>query len=133
MYTYLLDRGPKDLVELIHATKSTVQFKRVKQRKPTQSKLDITQKCQRSLQCYRCQGYGHRQSECLISSGKDQKSSMPVGQSNQKTHAMVAKTHEDGEKAFTCVNMERPLSSGNSKKSNLSRLTSNMQCCLPCP
>ena len=26
---------------------------------------------------------------------------------------------------FTCVNVERPRSSGNSKKSNLNRLTSN--------
>ena len=26
---------------------------------------------------------------------------------------MVAKSHEDGEEAFTCVNVERPRSSGN--------------------
>ena len=53
-----------------------------------------------SLQCYRCQGYCHRQSECptKVSPGKDQKSLMPVGQSNQKkTRAMVAKSHEDGD------------------------------------
>ena len=57
---------------------------------------------------------------------KDQKSLMPVGQSNQtKTHAMVARSHEDGEEVFMCENMERPRSSGNSKKRNLNRLTSD--------
>ena len=60
------------------------------------------------------------------SSGKDQKSSTSVGQSYQKkTRAMVARSHEDGEEAFTCVNVERPRSSGNFKKSNSNRLTSN--------
>ena len=69
---YLLERGPKDLVELTTwaqqylmahkqqlggKTKSTVLPKCDEQRKPTQSKLDMTQGCQRSLQCYRCQGY----------------------------------------------------------------------------
>ena len=72
VYTYLLDRGPKDLVELIHATKSTVQLKRVEQRKPTQSKLDVTQKWQRSLQCYRCQGYGHRHGQVMAIRMSDQ-------------------------------------------------------------
>ena len=47
-----------------------------------------------ALQCYRCRGFGHRQSECgtKISPGKDQKgSSTPVSQSSQKkTRAMVA-------------------------------------------
>ena len=58
--------------------------------------------------------------------GKDQKSLMPAGQSNQKkTRAMVAKSHEDDEEAFTCVNVERPRSSGSSKKSNSNRLTSS--------
>ena len=38
---------------------------------------------------------------------------------------MVARSNEDGEEAFTCVNEERPRSSGNSKKSNLNRLTSD--------
>ena len=140
---YLLEREPKDLVELTTwaqhyliahrqqlggKTKSTVRLKRAEQRKPTQCKLDTTQGRQRSLQCYRCQGYGHRQSECptKVSPGKDQKSSMAVGHSNQKkTRAMMARSHEDGEEAFTCVNVERPRSSGNSKKSNLNRLTSN--------
>ena len=140
---YLLERGPKDLVELttyahqyLMAHKQqlggkdmyTVQPKRAEQRKPTQSKLDVTQGRQRLLQCYRCQGYGHRQSECLtkVSPSKDQKSSTPAGQSNQKkTRAMVAKSHVDGEEAFTCVNMERPRSSGNSKKSSLNGLASN--------
>ena len=35
------------------------------------------------------------------------------------------RSHEDGEEAFKCVNVERLRSSGNSKKSNLNRLTSN--------
>ena len=90
------------------------------------SKLDIT--CQRSLQCYICQGYAHRQSECptKVSPSKDQKSSTPVGQSNQKkTHAMMARSNEDSEEACMCVNVEKPRSSGNSKKSNSNRLTSD--------
>ena len=98
------------------------------QRKPTQSKLDMTQGRQRLLQCYRCHGCGHRQSLCLtkVIPGKDHKSSMPLGQSNQKkTRAMVARSHEDGEEAFKCVNVERPRSSGNFKKSNSNRLTSS--------
>ena len=42
-----------------------------------------------------------------VSPGKDQKSPTPVGHSNQKkTPAMVAKFHEDGEEAFTCMNVE---------------------------
>ena len=44
---------------------------------------------------------------------------MPVGQSNQM------KSQKDGEEAFTCLNLKRPGSSGNSKKSNSNRLTSN--------
>ena len=66
-------------------TKYTVQPKPAEQKKPTQSKLDTTQGRQRSLQCYRCQGCGHRQLECptKVSPGKDQKSPTPVGQSNQ--------------------------------------------------
>ena len=95
------------------AVKGQNQFysptKRAKQRKPTQSKLDTTQGRQRSLQCHRCQGYGHRQSECptKVTPGKDQKSSTPVGQSNQKKNrAMVTRSHENGEEAFTCVNLE---------------------------
>ena len=35
---------------------------------------------------------------------------------------MVAKSHEVGEEAFACVNMERPRSSENSKKSSLNGL-----------
>ena len=68
-----------------------------------------------------------QKSECptKASPGKDQKSSMPVGQSNQqKTRAMVARSNEDGDEAFKCVNVEKPRSSGNSKKSNSCRLTS---------
>ena len=42
-----------------------------------------------------------------VSPGKDQKSSMPVGQSNQKTRAIVGKSHKDHEEAFPCVNVER--------------------------
>ena len=94
---YLLERGPKDLVELttwaqkyliahkeqLSKSKATVQPRRVDQKKTTQSKPDSSQGRQRSLQCYRCHGFGHRQSECgtKISPGKDQKgSSTPVSQ-----------------------------------------------------
>ena len=74
----MLRRGPKDLAEVTawaqqyliahkqqlgSKTTSTVQPKRAEQRKPTQSKPDTTQGRQRSLQYYRCQGYGHRQSK----------------------------------------------------------------------
>ena len=54
-----------------------------------------------------------------ISPGKDQKgSSTPVSQSSQKTtRAMVAQLDEDGEKAFTCVEVEGTRSKRNSKKS----------------
>ena len=38
---------------------------------------------------------------------------------------MVARSNEDGEEACTCVNVEKPRSSGNSKKSNLNRSTSD--------
>ena len=41
----------------------------------------------------------------------------------KKTRAMVA--HEDGEEAFKCMNMKRPRSRENSKKSNSNGLTSN--------
>ena len=108
--------------------KCTVQPKCAEQRKQTQSKLDTTQGRQRLLQFYRCPGYAHRQSECptKVNHGKDQKSLTPVGQSSQKKkRAVVAKSHEDGKEAFTCVNVERPRSSGNSKKSDLKGLTSN--------
>ena len=37
----------------------------------------------------------------------------------------MAKSQEDGEEDFTCVNVKRPGSSGNSKKNNSNRLTSN--------
>ena len=83
---------PPDFKRSVCKTKSTVQPKHAEQRKPTQSKMDTTQGCQRSLQCYICQGYGYRQSECptKVSPGKDQKSSTLVSQSNQeKTRAMV--------------------------------------------
>ena len=51
---------------------------------------------------------------------KDQKSSTPVGQNNQKkTREMMARSNADGVESFTCVNVEKPRSSGNSKKSNL--------------
>ena len=105
---YLLKRGPKDLVELTTwaqqyliahkqqlggKTKSTVQPERAEQRRQTQSKLDTTQ--------------GRR------GRYKDQKN-------QKKTRAMVAKSYEDGEEAFACVNVDIPRSSGNSKKSSLS-------------
>ena len=52
-----------------------------------------------------------------IQSLKGSENSTSSGQSYQKkTRAMVAKSHEDGEEAFRCVNMERPRSSGNSKE-----------------
>ena len=91
------------------------------QKKSTQSKPDSSQERQRSLPCYRCQGFGHRQSECgtkKFSPGKDQKGSTPVGQSSQKkTRAMVAQSIEDVEEALTCVKVEgtrskRSLKSG---------------------
>ena len=139
---YLLERGPKDLVELTTLAqqylithtpqlggtpKSTVQPKRAKRRRQTRSKQDTTQGRQRSLQCYRCQGYGHRQSECQTkaSPSKNQKSLTPVGQSNQKKiRAMVARSNKDGGEAFTCMNVEKPRSSGNCKKSNSNKSTS---------
>ena len=132
---YLLERGPKDLVELttwaqkyliahkeqLGKSKATIQPRRADQKKTTQSKPDSSQGRQRLLQCYRCRGFGHRQSECgtKISPGKDQKgSSTPVSQSSQKkTRAMVAQLDEDGEKAFTCVEVEGTRSRRNSKKS----------------
>ena len=132
---YLLERGPKDLVELttwaqkyliahkeqLGKNKAIVQPRHVDQKKTTQSKPDSSQGRQRSLQCYRCRGFGHRQSECgtKISPGKDQKgSSTPVSQSSlKKTRAMVAQLDEDGEKAFTCVEVEGTRSRSNSKKS----------------
>ena len=70
----------------------------------------------------------HRQSECAtkVNNSKDQKSLMPVGQSNQKkTRAMVARSNEDSEEVCTCVNVEKPRSSGDSKKSNSNRSTSD--------
>ena len=80
------------------------------------SKPDTTQGRQRSLQFHRCRGYRHRKSECPNKCpGKDHRSLTPVSQSNLKTRAMVAKSHEE---AFTCVNVERPRSSRNSKKSS---------------
>ena len=132
---YLLERGPKDLVELttwtqkylmahkvqLGKSKATVQPRCADQKKTTQSKPDSSQRSQRSLQCYRCQGFGHRQSECgtKISPRKDQKgSSTPVSQSSQKkTHAMVAQLDEDGEMACMCVEVEGTGFKRNSKKS----------------
>ena len=121
---YLLERGPNDLVKLTtwaqkyliahkqqlgSKSKATVQPRRADQKKLTQSKPDSSQGRQRLLQCYCCQGFGHRQSECgtKISPGKDQKgSSTLVSQSSQKkTRAMVAQSCEDGEEAFMCGNM----------------------------
>ena len=107
--------------EQLGKSKATVQPRRADQKKTTQSKPDLSQGRQRSLQCYRCHGFGHMQSECgtKISPGKDQKgSSTPVSQSSQKkTGAMVAQLDEDGEKAFTCVGVEGTRSRRNSKKS----------------
>ena len=74
---YLLERGPKDLVELttwaqkyliahkeqLGKSKATVQLRRADQKKTILSKPDSSQGRQRSLQCYRCHGFGHRQSD----------------------------------------------------------------------
>ena len=74
---YLLERGPKDLVEVttcsqkymiahkeqLGKSKATVQPRRADQKILTQPKPDSSQGRQRSLQCYHCQGFGHRQSE----------------------------------------------------------------------
>ena len=132
---YLLERGPKDLVELttwaqkyliahkeqLGKSNSTVQPRNADQKKSTQSKPDAPQGRQRSLKCYCCKGFGHRQSECgtKISPGKDQKgSSTPVSQSSQKkTRAMVAQLDEDGEKACTYVEVEGIRSKRSLKKS----------------
>ena len=38
---------------------------------------------------------------------------------------MVARSNEDGEEACTCVNLEKPRSNGNAKKSNSNRSTSD--------
>ena len=129
---YLLERGPKDLVELttwaqkyliahkeqLGRSKATFQPRCADQKKTTQSKPDSSQGHQRLLRCYRI---GHRQSECgtKISPVKDKKgSSTPVSQSNQKkTGAMVAQLDEDGKKAFTCVDDEGTGSKRNLKKS----------------
>ena len=51
---------------------------------------------------------------------------MPVSQNNQKkSGAILARSNEDGEEACTCVNVEKPRSSGNSKKSNSNHSTSD--------
>ena len=128
---YLLSRGPKDLVEFTTSaqqyliahkqqlegkSKTTVQSRRSAQKKSTQSKPDTSQGCQMAQQCYRWQGYGHRQSECATktSPGKDKKSSTHVCQSSQmKTRAMVAQSSENGEEALIYVNVERTRSKGN--------------------
>ena len=70
------------------------------------SKLDMMKGCQRSLQCYRCQRYGHRPLESLtkVNPSNDHKSLIPVSQSHQKkSRAMVDKSQQD---------VERPRSSG---------------------
>ena len=90
-YNYTEDGYRKDSEKLHQRLKKQ---KRADQKKTIQPKPDSSQGCQRSLQCYRCRGFGNRQSECgtEISPGKDQKgSSTPVRQSSQKkTRAMVA-------------------------------------------
>ena len=130
---YLLERGPKDLVELttwaqkyliahkeqLGKSKATVQPRHVDQKKTTVQTRFVT-RTPELLRCYLCQGFRHRQSECgtKISPSKDQKgSSTPVSQSSQKkTCAMVAQLDQDGEKAFTCVEVEGTRSRSNSKK-----------------
>ena len=113
--------------EQLGKSKATVQPRCADQKKTIQSKPDSSLGRQRSLQCYRCRSFGHRQSECgtKISPGKDQKgTSTPVSQSSQKkTRAMVTQLDEDGEKAFTCVEVEGTRSKRNSKKSGTEGLT----------
>ena len=142
---YLLEGGPKDLVELttwsqkcliVHKqqlggkSKATVQPRRADEKKSTQSKSDSSQGRQRSLQCYLCQGFKQRQSDCAtkINPGKAQKGvSTQVIQSTcsqKKTRAMVARSFEDGEEAFACVNVERTRSKRNLKNSDTEGLTS---------
>ena len=143
---YLLERGPKDLIahtckEQLGKSKATVQPRRADQKKSTQSKPDSSQGRQRSLQCYRHHGFGHRQSECgtKFSPGTDQKgSSTPVSQSSQKkTRAMVAQLDEDSKKAFTCVEVEGTISRKTSKKSGTEGSTNSDRAVysafLPCP
>ena len=132
---YLLERAPKDLEELttwaqksliahkeqLGKSKATVQPRRVDQKKMTQSKPDSSKGRQRSLQCYPCRDFGHRQSQCgsKISNRKDQKgSTTPGSQSSQKkTRAMMAQLDKDGKKAIMCVEVEGTRSRRNSKKS----------------
>ena len=83
--------------QLADKSKAKVHPKRADQKKITQFKKVSSQGRQRSLQCYHCQGSGHRQSECgtKISLSKDQKgSSTPVSQgSKKKMRVMVADIH----------------------------------------
>ena len=135
---YLLERGPKDLVEsttwaqkylIAHKpqlggkSKATVQPRCADQKKSTESKPDSLQGRQSLLQCYSCQGFGHRQSECgtKISPGKDQKGlSTPVNQSSQKKTLPCVEVEETrskrNSKTFTCVDAEETRSKRNSKE-----------------
>ena len=111
---YLLERGPKDLVELTASapqyliackqqlgvkSKTTVQPRCEEQRKSTQSKPDTPQDAIDRYSATVAKGYRHRQSECATktSAGKDQKGSASVSQSSQKIRLMVAQSSEDGE------------------------------------
>ena len=136
---YLLERGPKDLVELTKwAQKYLIAHKeqlgrvrpqfspdvqiRRKQHSPNQiCHKDARGCCGATVVKVFDIGNVQRlvQSGTKISPGKDQKgSSTPVSQSSQKkTRAMVAQLDEDGKKAFTCVEVEGTRSRSNSKKS----------------
>ena len=119
---YLLERGPKDLVELttwaqkyliahkeqLAKSKATVQPRRVDQKKTTQSKPDSSQGRQRLLQCYRCRGFGHRQSECgtKISPGKNQKGS------SRHSHVWRLREPDPGEIRRRVVPKDRPTVTG---------------------
>ena len=88
---YLLETGPKDLVEL-----TTWAQKYLIAHKEQLGKSKATVQPRRV----------------------DQKKTTPVSQSSQKkTRAMVAQLDEDGEKAFTCVEVEGTRSRRNLKKS----------------
>ena len=139
---YLLDRGPKDLEELTTwAQKYLIAHKQQlggKSKATAQTcgseeidtvQTDPSQGSQKSLECYCCQGFGHRQSECgtKISPGKDQKgSSTPVSKSSQKkARAMVVQSWEDGEDSLTCVKVEGTRSKRSLKNSGTKGLTNS--------
>ena len=99
---HLLGRGPKDLVEF--TTWAQQYLITHKQQLGEGPSLQIQHKNARGRYGATDAKVMATESECptKVSPGKDQKSSTPVGQSNQKkTLVMVARSNEDGEGAFT--------------------------------